>query len=211
MHRITSAILVSWCPEEAPPGSAGVPPACAAVSAAQFPCDGAPGHPFPTPTRRAPPACTAVADHSVSLRWCTRPPRLRDPPGSAGVPPACAAVACHSVSLRWCTRPPCRRDPPGSAGVPPACTAVACHSVSLRWCTRPPCRREPHGRGRSRILPPLPVDPAGGVGRGCARPVRAGRPRSRGHFLPWHRRSKKYPSVVVFILETWRQPRLRLA
>ena len=66
--------------------------------------------------------------------------------------------------------------PPGSAGVPPACYPVACRSVSLRCGTRPPCRRERHGLGRSRVLAPLPVDPGGGDGRGCARHCAGGTP-----------------------------------
>ena len=68
------------------------------------------------------------------------------------------------------------RGPPGSAGVPPACTPVACRSVSLRCGTRPPCRRERHGLGRSRAVSPLPVEPGGGDGQGCARTCAVGTP-----------------------------------
>ena len=66
--------------------------------------------------------------------------------------------------------------PPGSAGVPPACTAVRCRSVSLRWGSRPPFRRERHETGPSRAPVPLPVEPGGEDGRGCARICAGGTP-----------------------------------
>ena len=74
--------------------------------------------------------------------------------------------------------------PPGSAGVPPACYPVACRSVSLRCGTRPPCRWERHGLGRSRVLAPLPVDPGGGDGRGCAKTCAGGTPALPGGLHP---------------------------
>ena len=52
-----------------------------------------------------------------------------------------------------------------------------------------PCRWERHGLGRSRVLAPLPVEPGGGDGRGCAKK----RPRSRVGS------NKAGPSVFVFI------------
>ena len=73
---------------------------------------------------------------------------------------------------------------PGSAGVPPACYPVAFRLVSLRCGTRPPCRREHHLLSRSRVLAPLPVDPGGEVGRGCARTCAGGTPALPGGFIP---------------------------
>ena len=74
--------------------------------------------------------------------------------------------------------------PPGSAGVPPACYPVACRSVSLPCGARPPCRRERHGLDRSRVLAPLPVDPGGGDGRGCAETCAGGTPAFPGGLHP---------------------------
>ena len=40
--------------------------------------------------------------------------------------------------------------------------------ASARLCRQPPRRREPQRPGRRRAVAPLPVDPSGGDGRGCA-------------------------------------------
>ena len=76
------------------------------------------------------------------------------------------------------------RTAPASAGVPPACTPVRCRSVSLRCGTRPLCRRERHGLGRGRVLALLPVEPGGGVGRGCAKTCAGGTPALPVGFIP---------------------------
>ena len=165
------------CWEEAPPGSAGVPLACTAVSSRSVSCDIAPGHP--------------AGENGMGMAEAE--PQEEAPPGSAGVPPACTAVSSRSVPLGWRTRPPCRRErhghgrsrapgggAPGSAGVPPACCAVACRSVPLGWRTRPPCRRERHGHGRSRA-------PGGGAHPGA----RASRP----HAVPL--RAAQFPGMAL--------------
>ena len=46
------------------------------------------------------------------------------------------------------------------------------------------CRRERHGLGRSRVLAPLPVEPGGGDGRGCAKNCAGGTPALPGGLHP---------------------------
>ena len=87
--------------------------------------------------------------------------------------------------------------PPGSAGVPPACTPVASRSVSLRCGTRPLCRRVRHGRGRSRVLGPLPVEPGGGDERGCAKSCAGGTPALPGGLHPLTSLQQRRSSALV--------------
>jgi len=62
----------------------------------------------------------------------------------------------------------------------PARMLSRCLPLSFpRSGTRLHCRRERHGLSRSRVPAPLPVEPAGGDGRGLASVVRASRPRPR--------------------------------
>ena len=145
--------------KEAPPGSAGVPP-----------------------------AFTPVACPSVSLRWYTRPPNRRERHGLGrsraltSLPVAPGGLHCVTWSqqrrpIGFCDyswldfkRPApfpggagaMGGGPPGSAGVPPAFTPAACPSVSPRWGARPPCRREWHELGRSGV----PASQACGTSRG---------------------------------------------
>ncbi len=95
--------------------------------------------------------------------------------------------------------------PPGSAGVPPACCPLGCRSVSLRCCSRPPCRREPHGPGRSRGRAPLPVEPGGGDGKGCAKTCAGGTPALPGGLPPMTGSHQRDKSAEAF----WRQLSLK--
>ena len=102
--------------------------------------------------------------------------------------------------------PPHHGDaPPGSAGVPPACCPLGCRSVSLRCCSRPPCRREPHGPGRSRGRAPLPVEPGGGDGKGCAKTCAGGTPALPGGLPPMTGSHQRDKSAEAF----WRQLSLK--
>ena len=56
--------------------------------------------------------------------------------------------------------------------------------ASVRCCRQPPCGREPHRPGRRRAMAPLPVDPSGGDGRGCARLGAGGTPALPGSHHP---------------------------
>ena len=119
------------CERDAPPGSAGVSP-----------------------------ACTAVAYRAERLRWCTGQPRgqERREPGQSR---ALARLPVESGWRRRArlSREHCGRDaPPGSAGVSPACTAVAYRAERLRWCTGQPRGQERREPGQSRALARLPVE-----------------------------------------------------
>ena len=147
------------------------------------------GHPqIRTRSSPEPASCVAASRpgypvhpvHPCSI--CSLSPLIRPVAGKREFPkgdrPAFREVA------RRIPPPHHRDDTPGSAGVPPACCPFGCRSVSLRCCSRPPCRREPHGPGRSRPLEPLPVDPGGGDGRGCARICAGGTPALPGGAHP---------------------------
>ena len=56
--------------------------------------------------------------------------------------------------------------------------------ASVRCCWQPPCGREQQRPGRRRAMAPLPVDPSGGDGRGCARLGAGGTPALPGSLHP---------------------------
>ena len=78
--------------------------------------------------------------------------------------------------------------PPGSAGVSPACSPLGCRSVSLR-CGSPATPASGNRMGPAEAEPWRRCRSIRGEEMGEAMPrfVRAGRPRSRGGFLPRRR------------------------
>ena len=117
-----------------------------------------------SPRRKRPPGARASRPHAQPSRAAQFPCDM-----ASGRPAGRSAMDSGEAESQ-------EETPPGSAGVSPACTAVACRSVSPRWGTRPPCRQERHGPGRGSVLAPLPVDPGGADGRGCARTCAGGTP-----------------------------------
>ena len=73
---------------------------------------------------------------------------------------------------------------PGARASRPHALPLRHRSVSLRCGTRPLCRRVRHGLGRSRVPAPLPVEPGGGDGRGCANNCAGGTPALPGGLHP---------------------------
>ena len=79
---------------------------------------------------------------------------------------------------------PSGRHPPGARASRPHAVPWVAAQFPCDAGNRPCCRREPHGPGRSRALAPLPVEPGGGDGKGCAKTCAGGTPALPGGLHP---------------------------
>ena len=94
-------------------------------------------------------------------------------------------------AVRLSEKSPARHPPTAPSGRPtrergrPARMLSRCVPLSFPAMRhRATCRRERHGLGRSRVLAPLPVEPGGGDGRGCAKTCAGGTPALPGGLHP---------------------------
>ena len=140
------------------PGARASRPHAVPSRSAQFPRNGAPGHPAGRnamgPAGAAswrPPGARASRPHAVPSRSAQFPRN-----GAPGHPAGGNGMGSAGAES-W--------RPPGSAGVSPACCSVAFRSVSLRWrsrvgCPSPVAPLPPRGSGRA--LPfSMPIDTYG--------------------------------------------------